>query len=75
MLLQQPPVCHQSAHTWCVSCLTLTAALCVQYLDGATLKALCALNKPVRAALASEQHIYSLDKPRFIHGSGMKTLV
>ena len=47
----------------------------VQYLDGATLKAACALNKPVRTALAKEQHIYSLDKPRFIHGAGVKTLV
>ena len=47
----------------------------LQYLDGATLKAACALNKPVRTALAKEQHIYSLDKPRFIHGTGVKTLV
>ena len=46
-----------------------------QYLDGATLKAACALNKPVRTALAREQHIYTLDKPRFIHGAGVKTLV
>ncbi|KAK9811139.1 hypothetical protein WJX73_006141 [Symbiochloris irregularis] len=47
----------------------------LQFLDGQTLKGVLALNKAVRAALAKETHIYTVENPRFIHGSGVKTLV
>ena len=33
------------------------------------------LNNIVRKAIREEQHIYTIDNPRFIHGDGMKTLV
>ena len=49
--------------------------VCLQFLDGRTLQAVQGLNKPVRAALAAEKHILSVDKPRFIHGDGIHTLV
>lgn len=44
----------------------------LQFLDGKTLLALQGLNKPVRASLERETHVLSIDKPRFIHGSGLK---
>lgn len=43
-------------------------------MDGLTLLAVSTLNKVVRAAVEHEQHIYSMDNPRFIHGTGMKTI-
>ena len=46
--------------------------LCLQFLDGQTLLALQGLNKPVRASLERETHVLSIEKPRFIHGSGLK---
>ena len=46
----------------------------VQFLDGMTLQAVTTLNKIVRAAVQHEQHIYTVDNPKFIHGTGMKTL-
>ena len=52
-----------------------TAQWHVQFLDGETLRGVLALNKAVRAALQREQHIYTVDKPRFIHGSGVRSLV
>lgn len=51
-----------------------TKAVCLQFLDGLTLQAVTTLNKVVRAAVQQEKHIYTVDNPRFIHGSGMKTL-
>ncbi len=48
---------------------------CVQFLDGGTVQAVQFLNKVVRTALAEEQHIFTLDKPRFIHGAGSVTIV
>lgn len=42
----------------------------VQFLDGATLTGIMALNKVTRKALADETHIYTVDKPKFIHGDG-----
>lgn len=44
----------------------------VQYLDGPTLQAALALNKPVKKALQEETSIYTRDNPRFIHGAGFK---
>ena len=46
--------------------------LFLQFLDGQTLLALQGLNKPVRASLERETHVLSIEKPRFIHGSGLK---
>ena len=46
----------------------------LQFLDGLTLRAVTTLNKVVRAAVQQEEHVYTVDNPRFIHGSGMKTL-
>ncbi|KAL3138825.1 hypothetical protein ABBQ32_005660 [Trebouxia sp. C0010 RCD-2024] len=46
----------------------------LKFLDGLTLQAVMTLNKVVRAAVQQEEHIYTVDNPRFIHGSGMKTL-
>ena len=43
----------------------------VQFLDGATLLGLQSLNKPVRESLQEETHVLSIEKPRFIHGSGL----
>ncbi|CAL5223876.1 g6467 [Coccomyxa viridis] len=47
----------------------------LRFLDGATVQAVQFMNKVVRTALAQEQHIYTVDKPRFIHGSGHVTIV
>ena len=47
---------------------------CAQFLDGGTVQAVQFLNKVVRTALAQEQHIYTVEKPRFIHGSGHVTI-
>lgn len=33
------------------------------------------LNKIVRTALAEEKHIFTVDNPCFIHGSGSVTIV
>ena len=49
--------------------------LCTQFLDGGTVQAVQHLNKVVRTALAEEQHILTLDNPRFIHGTGTVTIV
>ena len=43
-----------------------------QYLDGPTLQAALALNKPVKKALQEETNIYTRNNPRFIHGAGFK---
>lgn len=50
-------------------------ALCAQFLDGGTVQAVQFLNKVVRTALAEEQHIFTLENPRFIHGAGSVTIV
>lgn len=42
--------------------------------DGETFGAVSTMTKPVRIALAEEQELYTKDNPRFIHGSGMKSL-
>ncbi|KAG2486161.1 hypothetical protein HYH03_015125 [Edaphochlamys debaryana] len=42
------------------------------FLDGPTFTGLTALNKVVRAALAAEKEVYTLDSARFIHGAGVK---
>ncbi|BDA48541.1 Polyamine aminopropyltransferase [Coccomyxa sp. Obi] len=47
----------------------------LKFLDGGTVQAVQFLNKVVRTALADEQHIFTLDKPRFIHGAGSVTIV
>jgi hypothetical protein len=47
----------------------------LQFLDGGTVQAVQFLNKVVRTKLAEEQHIYSLEKPRFIHGKGTVSIV
>lgn len=44
----------------------------LKYLDGPTLQAALALNKPVKKALQEETSIYTRDNPRFIHGAGFK---
>ena len=59
----------------CTDLLMTMQTLGLQFLDGSTLAAVRGLNKPVRKALAAEDHILSLDKPRFIHGEGVKTIV
>ncbi|DBA83855.1 hypothetical protein WJX77_008056 [Trebouxia sp. C0004] len=46
----------------------------LKFLDGLTLLAVTTLNKVVRAAVQQEDHIYTVDNPRFIHGAGMKTI-
>ena len=46
----------------------------MQFLDGLTVLAVTTLNKVVRAAVQQEDHIYTVDNPRFIHGAGMKTI-
>lgn len=48
-----------------------SSALSLQFLDGAALLSVQGLNKPVRQSLEEETHILSLDKPRFIHGTGI----
>lgn len=53
-------------------CQVKHAAFVVQYLDGPTLQAALALNKPVKKALQEETSIYTRDNPRFIHGAGFK---
>jgi hypothetical protein len=47
----------------------------LQFLDGGTVQAVQFLNKVVRTAVAEEEHIFTLDKPRFIHGQGTVTIV
>ena len=47
----------------------------LQFLDGGTVQAVQHLNKVVRTALAEEQHILTVDNPRFIHGTGTVTIV
>jgi hypothetical protein len=54
-----------------LSCLYVVA----QFLDGATVQAVQFMNKVVRTALQQEQHIFTIDKPRFIHGSGHVSIV
>lgn len=46
----------------------------LKFLDGLTMQAVTTLNKVVRAAVQQEKHIYTVDNPKFIHGTGMKTL-
>lgn len=53
----------------------LAAGQSLQFLDGATLTGIMALNKITRRAVAEETHIYTVDNPKFIHGDGIKTLV
>lgn len=43
---------------------------CLQFLDGVTLVGVMSINKPTRAALAAESHIYTVKNPKFIHGDG-----
>eukprot|EP00892_Ulva_mutabilis_P009988 jgi/Ulvmu1/7361/UM036_0021.1 len=45
------------------------------FLDGRTWQRVCALSKPVRKMISEEQHILSVDNPKFIHGQGVKTLL
>lgn len=47
----------------------------MQFLDGATLTGIMALNKVTRKALATETHIYTVDNPKFIHGDGAPAVV
>jgi hypothetical protein len=47
----------------------------MQFLDGATLAGIMALNKVTRKAIADETHIYTVDNPKFIHGDGAPALV
>ncbi len=47
----------------------------MQFLDGATLTGIMALNKVTRKALADETHIYTVDNPKFIHGDGAPAVV
>jgi hypothetical protein len=49
--------------------------MCAQFLDGGTVQAVQFLNKVVRTALAEEQHILTVDNPRFIHGTGTVSIV
>ncbi len=51
------------------------AGMCAQFLDGGTVQAVQFLNKVVRTALAEEQHILTVDNPRFIHGTGTVSIV
>ena len=53
------------------SCLVTSILASLQFLDGATLLGLQSLNKPVRESLQRETHVLSVEKPRFIHGSGL----
>lgn len=45
------------------------------FLDGCTWQRICSLPKPVRQTIEQEQHILSVDNPKFIHGQGVKSLV
>jgi hypothetical protein len=47
----------------------------MQFLDGATLTGIMALNKVTRKAIADETHIYTVDNPKFIHGDGAPAMV
>lgn len=47
----------------------------LQFLDGATLQGVFALNKIVRQALQQEQRIYTVDNPCYIHGTGFRTII
>lgn len=42
------------------------------FLDGATWNGITTLPRPVRKIVDSEQHILSVDNPRFIHGAGLQ---
>lgn len=51
-------------------------SLCLpQFLDGATLAGIMALNKVTRKAIADETHIYTVDNPKFIHGDGASVVI
>ena len=62
-------------NTWVLMLGLMWGCWRMQFLDGRTLLAVLALNKTVRAALARETHIYTVDNPKFIHGEGVKTIV
>lgn len=47
----------------------------LKFLDGVTLVGVMSINKPTRAAIAAESHIYTVKNPKFIHGDGIKTLI
>lgn len=49
---------------------TSSSSASLQFLDGATLTGIMALNKITRKAVAEETHIYTVDNPKFIHGDG-----
>lgn len=43
----------------------------LKFLDGQTFLGVAALDKIVRKALAAEEHIYTVENPKFIHGDGI----
>eukprot|EP00271_Cylindrocystis_brebissonii_P016684 TRINITY_DN4084_c0_g1_i1.p1 TRINITY_DN4084_c0_g1~~TRINITY_DN4084_c0_g1_i1.p1 ORF type:complete len:280 (+),score=44.03 TRINITY_DN4084_c0_g1_i1:566-1405(+) len=43
----------------------------LQYFDGATLRSLFVLNKPLQRMLAHETKVYTEEAPLFVHGHGM----
>lgn len=45
------------------------------FLDGQTWQRVRSLCKPVRETISDEQHILSVDNPKFIHGQGVKSIV
>eukprot|EP01023_Acetabularia_acetabulum_P056427 TRINITY_DN6552_c0_g1_i1.p2 TRINITY_DN6552_c0_g1~~TRINITY_DN6552_c0_g1_i1.p2 ORF type:complete len:326 (-),score=52.12 TRINITY_DN6552_c0_g1_i1:126-1103(-) len=45
------------------------------FFDGATAQAVMSMNKWVRNGVNSEQSLYTLENPKFIHGEGIKSLV
>lgn len=45
------------------------------FVDGVTWTRMSSLTKRVRATIASETHVLTVDNPRFIHGAGVKALV
>lgn len=42
------------------------------FLDGATMQSVATLNKHVRKGVENEDHIYTLENPKFIHGQGLQ---
>lgn len=42
------------------------------FLDGATMRSIASLNKHVRRGIEKEEHIYTLENPKFIHGQGLQ---
>mmetsp|Transcript_9443 Transcript_9443/g.57618 ORF Transcript_9443/g.57618 Transcript_9443/m.57618 type:complete len:161 (-) Transcript_9443:118-600(-) len=42
------------------------------FLDGATMQSIASLNKHVRRGIEKEEHIYTLENPKFIHGQGLQ---